>query len=140
MAFFRDAIGDGTFEFRAQRQHGAEHFAERRQVIIRDPFTQAHELLIEDGSGVENVEDAFGFYRRLAIMYLDDDARHPLLPERYQHSSAHHRLKAIRDVIGKGGIQRHRECDVAEFRHVAWGRSGPADEIVPSSGRWQGRC
>ena len=104
MAFFGDAIRDGAFKFRAQRQHGAEHFAERCQVIIRDPFGQAHELLMEDGSGIEDVEDAFGFYRRLAIMYLDDHARHPLLPERYQHSPAHHRLKAIRDVIGEGGI------------------------------------
>ena len=43
MPGFRDAIRNHSFEFRAEGQHSPQNFTERRQVVVSDPFAEAHQ-------------------------------------------------------------------------------------------------
>ena len=112
-----DAIADRALELRAQRQHGAKHFAQRSQIVVRNPRAQLHELLIQHWRGVQHAEDIFRLNFGRAIMQHSDDARHALLAKGHEHAAAHHRLHPVRDAVGKGHIERHGEGDVTKFRH-----------------------
>jgi len=50
-------------------------------------------------------------------MQFDDDARHPLLAERHQHTSAHDQCGIRRDAVGERHIQWHGHGYVAKFGH-----------------------
>ncbi len=111
-----DAERPRALHLRAQRQHGAEDLAERRQVVVGDPFAQAHQLGIEHGCGVEDFKDVLGLDRWRAIMQRGHHARQPQVAEGHQHASADHRLRPVQP-IGETGLQRHRQRDIAELRH-----------------------
>src|SRR5271157_2332523 len=50
----RDApVADGPPKLRGQGQHGAENFADGRNVVLSDPAAQLHELGRQRGRGVE---------------------------------------------------------------------------------------
>ena len=114
---FGDAIANRSFELRGQRQHGAKHFAERRQIVVRNPFAQPKELLIEHRRSIKHTENVFGLHFRRTIMKDGDDSRHALLAEWNQDAPADHGLHPVGDAIGERKVERHREGDVAEFRH-----------------------
>ena len=44
-----NVVADDAPELRRQRQHGAKHFADGRNVILRDPAAQLHEFRSERG-------------------------------------------------------------------------------------------
>src|SRR5229473_8656290 len=88
LSFFSNAIADGALELSAQREHGSEDIADGGEIIIGDPATEAQQLLIEHWRKIQHAEEGLGLNRRLAIMYLDDNARHALLTKRHQHTPA----------------------------------------------------
>ena len=71
-----------------KRQHGAENFADRSEIVVGDPTAQLQQLLIENGRGVERGEDVFCRDGRFAIVKFYDDARHALLAKWDQHAAA----------------------------------------------------
>ena len=64
LPLFGDAVSNRAPEFRAQGQHRAEHFPERRQIIVGDPLAEAHELLVEHGRRIEHADHILGDYRQ----------------------------------------------------------------------------
>ncbi len=120
MPFLRDAVANCFFEFRAQRQHGPEHFADRSEVVVGNPLAQAYQLGIEHRRRIEHADDILGLNFRLLIMQRCDDSRHALLPERHKHASADHRLHPLGNSVGEDDVERHRQSYVAEFRHEGW--------------------
>jgi hypothetical protein len=117
LSFVGYVVADRALEFRAQRQHGAKDFTQRRQIIIGNPFAQMDKLVIEYRRSIEHAENVLCLHPGRAIMLCSNHARHALLAERHQNSSADHRLHAVRDAVGKRGVQRNGQGDVAEFRH-----------------------
>src|SRR6266850_4468830 len=101
LPFFSDAVADGAFELRAQREHGSEDFADGSQIVVGDPATEAQQLLIEHRRRIQHAENGLSLDRRLAIMYVDDDARHALLPKRYQHTPADDWRGVRRNTVSK---------------------------------------
>src|SRR5579862_1896805 len=81
LTVFGDSISDGAFELGGERKHGAKDFTDWRQIVVRDPAAETKQGLVEDGSCIEHADDFFRCDRRLAIMQLNDDARHALLAE-----------------------------------------------------------
>ena len=70
MPLFGDAIADCPLEFSGQRQHGAKNFADRGEVVVRDPLAKTNQLLIEHGCGVEHADEVFRGHIWLAVMQL----------------------------------------------------------------------
>jgi hypothetical protein len=112
-----DAIADEAFEFRAQRQHGAEDFSEGSEVVIRDPAAEVQELRIEHRHGVEHADEILDLDGRLAVVQLNHDARHALLTKWDQHAPADNRRGIRRNAVGECHVQRHGQGNVAEFGH-----------------------
>ena len=111
------AIADRTLELGVQREHGAKHFADRGEVVIGDPAAELEQLLVEHGRWVENGEDAFCGDGGLAVVQIDDDARHALLAKRDQHAAADDGRGVRGDTVGEDHVERHGHGDVAEFGH-----------------------
>ena len=76
-------------------------------------------MLVENRREVERFQNLLGFYLRQAVMQLDHNARHALLPKGHQHASAHYRLHTRRNGVSKYQVEGHGEGDVAEESHVA---------------------
>ena len=51
-----DAIRDRPLEFRGERQHGAKHFAERREIVIGNPLPKFQQMFIENRREVERFD------------------------------------------------------------------------------------
>ena len=49
-----DAVIDGAPDFGRKRQHGAQHFAERRQVVLRGPLGELQQMIAEQRLLVEH--------------------------------------------------------------------------------------
>ena len=126
-----DAIGDRPLELRRQRQHGAEHFAHRSEIIVGNPLPKFQQLFVEDRREIERFDNFLGFDPWRTIMQLDDDTREALLPERHQHPPAHDRLHAGRDGVGERHVQRHGESDVAEEGHIGSNAGVFRQEMLP---------
>src|ERR1700733_13059523 len=52
-----NAVGNGAFELGAQREHGAEDFAGRREIVIGNPTAEAEQLVVKHRSEVEPSSD-----------------------------------------------------------------------------------
>src|SRR5579864_4929079 len=115
MALLGDAIGDGALEFGTEREHGAENFAQRSEVVIGDPLAETHELPVEHGRGIEHADDVLGLYGGFAVMQVDDDAAHALLPERHQYTASDGRLHTVRNAVGEGRVQRNWQGYITEL-------------------------
>ena len=111
------ALAD-TANFSAKRQHGAEDLADRRNIVLRDPFGQAQQCGIEQRLGVEDVENFFCRDRRWMIVQRSHYASQPVSAEGYEHAAANYRLCAI-DAISKRSGQRNWQRHVTELRHYA---------------------
>ena len=117
LAFFGDAVSDGAFELGIERQHGAEYFAERGEIVVRDPAAEAQQLIVEHRRGVEHAEDGFSRDRGLAIVQFNDDAGHALLAKGHEHASADHGSGIGGDTVGENHVERHGQGNVAELGH-----------------------
>ena len=117
LAFLRYAVGDAAFELRIQRQHGAEDFAERREIVVGNPAAEAQQLFVENRSGVEYAENGFCFDGRGSVVQFDHDASHTLLTKRHEHAATDHRSGFGGDTVRKDHVERHGQGNVAEFGH-----------------------
>ena len=116
-AFLSDAVSNGAFELRVQRQHGAENFADRGEIIIGNPTAKTQQLIVEHRRNVEDAENSFCLDRRFAIVEFNHDSRHALLAESYEHAAADHRSGFCTDTVGKNHVERHGQGNVAELGH-----------------------
>src|SRR6202035_56116 len=119
LPFVSYAIGNGSFEFGGQREHGAKHFARRREGVIRNPFSQLQKLRIEYRCSIEHAENILRLHFWRAIVQPDDHAGHALLAKRNQDAPANHGLHPFRDAVSEGSIERHWKRDVAEVWHAS---------------------
>ena len=60
--------------FAHERQHGAQDFADGRDVVEGNPLGELEKLRRKDRLLVENVEDRFGFDRRRFVVDAKDDS------------------------------------------------------------------
>jgi hypothetical protein len=113
-----EAVVDGAANFRSQRQHGAQHLAERRQVVLRDPLRELEQMIAEQRLFVEHGLEIFDldFCRRLGVDRRDH-ADQLLVAEGRNHARATLRRLAQADPIGKRVVQRHGQRDFAVRRH-----------------------
>ena len=93
-SFVCDVVADDAPKLRRQRQHGAKYFADRRDVVLRDPAAQLHQLRGQCGRRVEYLAQAPGLELRLAIMQLGDNAAQPLLAEGHDDATANAGLRS----------------------------------------------
>jgi|ERR1051325_8512301 len=69
-----EAIAAGAAELGAERQHGAEHFSKRRNVIVGNPAAEIEELIVENRRGVQNCRYVLGCDLRLSVVQRNDNA------------------------------------------------------------------
>src|ERR1700758_1836637 len=124
-ALLGDAVRDGALKLGAEREHGAENFAQRSEIIIGDPLAETHELLVEHGRGIKHADDVLGLYGRFAVMQVDDDAAHALLPERHQYTASDGGLHTVRNAVGEGRVQR-------DWQGYITGLAGGSQSLVSS--------
>src|SRR5215469_3237111 len=94
-SFGGDVIARGAAELGRQRQHAAQYLADWRDVIVRDPLSQLHQLIRQCWRRIQHLLYSLGFEMGLAIMPFDDDAAHSLLAEGNDHPSADTRLRQL---------------------------------------------
>jgi hypothetical protein len=99
-----------------QRQHGAQHLAHGRDVVLRDPLGQIEQLLGQDGIFIENADERFGFDRRRIVMHAQHDAGQLLIAKGHQHTGANGRSDVC-ERVGKGAVERNGQGYIAEGRH-----------------------
>jgi hypothetical protein len=117
LALFGNAVCDDALEFCAQRKHGAEHFPQRREIVIGDPAAKAKQEIVKHRGKIENVGDILRGDVRLAIVQFRDNARHALLAEGDEHASANDGKEVPGNTVGEDHVQRDRQGYVAEFGH-----------------------
>ena len=117
LAFRRESIADRALELGVQRQHGAEDFANRGEIVVGDPVAELQQLRVKHRSGIERGENVFRGDGRLAVVQFNDNARHALLAKRNQHAAADYGRGFRRDAVGEDHVQRDGHGNVAEFRH-----------------------
>ncbi len=108
--------------FTHQRKHGAQDFADRRDVIERDPLCQFEKLRREDGFFIENVEEQLCFDRRRFVVNAQDDACQFLIAEGDENARANGGYRVV-NRIGEGAIERDGQRNVAVSGHGALGES-----------------
>ena len=86
-------------DFGGEREHAAQHVAERRAVVARDPAAQRQQLGVEHGFGVEQAERvACGDFGRIVVA-AHDHAGELARSERDQEAAA--RTDAMPQRVGK---------------------------------------
>src|SRR6185369_4768010 len=99
-SFVGDSISSDASELCGERQHGAQHLAQWRDVILRDPAPQLHEVGRECRRYIEDLAYSPSLEIRFAIVQLCDDSAHALLAERHDDTAADNRLRRIfRDTV-----------------------------------------
>ncbi len=112
----------GLSNLATERRHAAQHFAQRRTVVLRDPAAQREQL------GVENrllVHQAQGLLNRPFRRIRSQREYHACqLPgsKRNQKPAAglHPRLHRLGQPVGKRLIQRHRQANVAVHHELVY--------------------
>ena len=110
-----DAVVDSAAHLGRQRQHAAQHLAQRSQIVLRDPLGQLQQMLAQQRLVVEH-----GF----EVLHLeirrrrDLDRRHHadqlLVAKRRDHARTPLRDCPCAHAIGERAIQRHRQRDFAD--------------------------
>ena len=109
-------------DFGGQREHAAQHLAERGAVVGGDPAGERDQLVVEHGLGIDQAEGvADGHVGRLVVA----GERHAgELARAEGHDEAAAGLDAVAQGlgqrVGEGAVERHRQADVA----VEWGAFG----------------
>ncbi len=113
-----DSVVNGTTHLGRKRQHAAQHFAKRSQVVLRRPRAQFQQvvaqqrLLVEYGLEVPHFEIS----RRLG-----SQSRHHadqlLAAKRHNHARPTLRRLPLAHAVSKRVVQRHRQRDFAVGRH-----------------------
>ena len=75
VSFFGNPIDNCAAKLRIQRQHGAEDFANRGQVVFADPFPQPQQFFGKRRRLIQDFKNSFCGDRRRAVVQLSDDPR-----------------------------------------------------------------
>jgi len=126
--------------FCERRQHRAEHFANRRDVIAGDPLPQFDQFGSKRGNQVDDFADFANcsVFGNCAGEFRDDTDKR-FLAERNQHARADLYLlpQAFRRSVSEGRAQRHRQRYVAKgSAHSVWiilGVCGQPQKAVPTT-------
>src|SRR5262249_34629317 len=111
-----DGICPGPFHLRREWQHGAQYLADGSEIVVRDPFAQLEQVLIEHRRGIKYRMDTLGFDRRRGIVQRRNNPGQALSTEGYQDASANNRSHTV-NTVGEYHVQGHRQCYITEFRH-----------------------
>jgi hypothetical protein len=117
LAFLGHAVRDGAFELRIQRQHGAEDFAERSEIVVGNPAAETQQLFVEHRSYVERTLDSFCGDRWFAVVQFNHNAGHTLLAKGHEHAATDDWHGFGGDTVGEHHVERHGQSNVAEFGH-----------------------
>lgn len=117
LALLGDAVSNDALELRGEGEHGAEDFADGREIVVGDPAAKSQQLIIEDWRWIDDAEDILRRDGRLAVVKIDYDAHHALLAEGDENAPADYRRHFTGDAVGEYHVQRHGKRDVAEFGH-----------------------
>ena len=106
------------FYFRHEGQHGAEDFAEWGDVVVADPGGEFHQIVVQQGRGVEDGDDGLGFDWRWLFMHASDDAGELFIAEGNDDATADcRRLCLVVHAVGEDAIERDWQGYVAEVGH-----------------------
>ena len=129
-----DPVVDGALHLAHQREHGAQHFAEWRQVILRHPRAKFEELVAEKGLVVQNRFNRLGFeLRRRFGTLAHNHADELFVAKGDNHPKTAPRLNTEWHLVGECPVERERQGDFAELGH---GRLGPILSVVGGPGAW----
>ncbi len=116
-----DPIQHLAADFAGEGQHGTQHFTDRREVVLRDPLPELHQLRGEDRLRIEDGQQRFCFDGRRFIVQAQDHAGELLVAERDQDARTDGRHCFFHSV-GEEAVQRDRHGDVAKGGHVLFRR------------------
>ncbi len=103
---------------RHQRQHSAQHLAQRRQIVLADPARELEQLRRDDRLVIEDALDGFRFDRRRLVMQTGHDADQLLIAKRDDNAATQRRRMRRIDAIREMRIEWHRHGDIAEGWHL----------------------
>ena len=99
----------------SERKHTAQHFAERRAVVSRDPFAEGEQFGVQHGLGVDQAQRFAGFDSGRFVMASDDNAGKAAAAKRHEYAAARPDAMAqhFGKRVGEGLVERDRQADVA---------------------------
>jgi len=99
-------------DFRCQRQHAAQHVAQRGAIITGDPAAQAEQFRIEHRLGIDQAQGfAGGKVRRLVVAAQDDASE-------FARAEGNHNSAARPHAVAEGLGQRVSERPIERRRHT----------------------
>ena len=113
-----DAVVDGAPHLGHQRQHAAQHLAQRGQVVLRHPLGQGQQMAAQQGFLVQHRLQVTDL--KLRRRFDVERRHHPdqlLVAEGGDHPRAPLRKLPLAHRVGKGAVQRHRQRDFAVGGH-----------------------
>ncbi len=111
-----DAIENEPPHFTHQGQHRAEDFADRRQVVLRNPLAQLHQFARQNRFAVENREQRLSFDRRGIVVDANHHARQFFVAKGNEDPRADGRIR-FACQISKDAVERDGQGDIAESGH-----------------------
>ena len=113
-----DAVVDGAADLGHERQHAAQHLAQRGQVILGHPLGQREQAVAEQRFLIQHrLKEADLKIRRRFGVEAGDHPDQLFLPERHDHARAPLRKLPLAHRVGERAVQRHGQCDFAVGGH-----------------------
>ena len=102
-------------DIRRQRQHAAQHFAQRRAVVIRYPARERKQRGVEHRRGIDQSQHFARRHRRSFVVTTQHHAGHFARTKRNQHAASgkHAVAQRQRQRIRKRLVERNRQTDIA---------------------------
>ena len=125
-----DAIADRAAYFCHQREHAAQHFPQRGQVVLRNPGRQLHQLGVENRHLVKYRFNQPCFDRRSLIVQAGDHTDQLFLAKGHHDAAPDWGVILGLELVGKGPIKRHRKHNVTECGHQRDGTDNPSSAMA----------
>lgn len=114
-----DAVAESVAHFGAERKHAAKDFADRSEVVLRDPLSKFKELGGKQGRGVKDSFDSFGFEVGGRIgMKGGHESDEFFVAEGDNDAGSWLYIHARLQAVGEGPVKRNRERHFAILREV----------------------
>ena len=99
----------------SERKHTAQHFAERRAVVSRDPLAEGKQFGVQHRLSVDQAQRFAGFDAGRVVMAAYNHPGKAAAAKGHEYSAA--RLDAMaqrfRKGVSEGLVERDRQADVA---------------------------
>ncbi len=113
-------VGDSIYareaDFGAERQHGSQDFAERRDVVGGNPFAEFEQCRVENRGSVERLNDGLDLDGLFAVVKFSDDASESLFAKGNEYASPNDG-REFASAVGEDRVERHGQRDVAVGGH-----------------------